>query len=230
MTAFTLTETEGGGGGFREFIEYTASDTFVVPAGIFTLRVLAQGGGGNGNVTTAAGGGGGGGAGSCNIGHLQVHPAQSLNITVGGANGDSTIDIGGVKLVIAKGGTTIVNSGSGSTGGSPNAQTLMGGTLFLGGRGGNGSTGTAQSGSVVEALGVKSSTTTSNITTFSAVTPATGGTGGGGGSSYFGAGGNGGTSGGNGEAATSFGAGGGGAGVSPASGGAGGAGVIQIWY
>ena len=62
--------------------------TFQVPAGIYSLSVVIQGGGGGGgggNEGGSGGGGGGGGAGGNITGSISVRPFQDLTITVGGA-------------------------------------------------------------------------------------------------------------------------------------------------
>lgn len=73
----------------------TATGSFVVPAGITTLHILACGGGGGGGAggdsgtvftgdTSAGGSGGAGGAGAVPYFHVvTVTPAESLNITIG---------------------------------------------------------------------------------------------------------------------------------------------------
>jgi hypothetical protein len=236
-----------GGGGLSKFLEYTSSDTFVVPNGIFTLRVLVQGGGGNGGAgENANGGGGGGGGGSTVMGMLHVAPSETLTITVGAAAGDSLIEKGSIASVIAAGGGSGTTTISGGSAPEVPVVTLISGWVVRPFQGGQGSaSGAGQNGSLADGFGVNSSPV--NRGTFNNQAPATGGAtnggrggGGGGSSSYFGKGGNGGAagydnnvdgvSGGN---ALVFGAGGGGGGEgysTNGAGGTGGAGVIQIWY
>jgi len=118
-----------GGGGLSQTVEMTASQQFVVPAGVTHLGVEAWGGGGGGSVyipfpdciSSAAGGSGG---------YLRVvipvTPGETLAINVGAAGaagtngGASTVNRGNVVVVSAGGG------GAGSVVAAPSAATIGG--------------------------------------------------------------------------------------------------------
>jgi hypothetical protein len=103
-------------GGLSQIVEITASQTFVVPAGITHLGVEAWGGGGGGSqyvefpdcISSAAGGSGG---------YLRViisvTPGESLAINVGSAGGPG-VDGGSSKVM--SGGTIVVSAGGGGAG------------------------------------------------------------------------------------------------------------------
>ena len=78
----------------RRRAEFTASGSFVVPAGVSILRVYVTGGGGGGAGCNNAGNpaGGGGGAGGTAISFLGVAPGAVFPVTVGagGAAGGVT--------------------------------------------------------------------------------------------------------------------------------------------
>ena len=138
----TIEVGRSSGGGFSNFLEFTASDTFVVPNGIFSLRVLVQGGGGNGgNGTNTASGGGGGAGGNTLMGIMQVAPAETLTLTVGAAAGDSYIEKGTVVAAISNGGGSGGTATGGGSEGALNPMTLMSGSVIRGRNGGNGSGG-----------------------------------------------------------------------------------------
>jgi len=80
---------------------FTASDSWVIPAGVFKIYVTGSGGGGSGGGGfggSAAGGGGGGGSGlACYQKPIDVIPGDTVTITIGaqatggtpGANGNN---------------------------------------------------------------------------------------------------------------------------------------------
>lgn len=94
-----------------------ATQSFVVPAGVYSINYLAcgaGGGGGGGSSSTgvAGGGGGGGGGGYYNSGSFKVTPGQTLTITIGvggagGANGAGAGAIAGSSGTV----TSIVGTG-----------------------------------------------------------------------------------------------------------------------
>lgn len=114
---------------------FTASGTFVVPAGVNLIYVsgCAGGGGGGGGAGSSAarsGGGGGGGAGRSTIKEpISVTPGQSLAVTIGAAGSAGTSGSG--------------NGGAGGTGGNTTLGSLLTLTGGAGGGGGIGSSTTA---------------------------------------------------------------------------------------
>jgi hypothetical protein len=118
-------------------VMYTASGTFVVPAGVTSVTIQVVGAGGNGGGN----GGGGGGGGGYARGTYAVTPLASLAVTVGaGGSGSSagTTSVG--SLISATGGENGTwvpnpNIGGGGAGGSGTGGTLVNRT---GGTGGGG--------------------------------------------------------------------------------------------
>jgi hypothetical protein len=121
--------------GYVGIATYTSPGTFTVgtncPSQISMIKIIGCGGGGNGgpggNATpsNAAGGGGGGGASRLGVKILRVTNGQIFNITIGGANGNTTITNPGPVSVV-----TFTAGGNGVAGGPAPA----GG---VGGAGGN---------------------------------------------------------------------------------------------
>lgn len=139
--------------GSFNFVSYTASGTFTVPAYVYKLKVTVIGGGGGGGRTafTNVGGAGGGGAGGGAIKVFAVTPGWVFTVTVGngGAGGTSGAGAAGQNSVFTGNGITITgNGGSGgsaaiATGGAGgNGGSATGGDLNL--QGGSGSYGTPQ--------------------------------------------------------------------------------------
>jgi hypothetical protein len=131
---------------------FTASTTWVCPAGVTSVQVEAWGGGGGGGGTALApstGGGGAGGAYAKDI--LSVVPGTSYTINIGGGGAGGT-NIGGtgatggnswfgtVSTVFAKGGAGGVGGVTGTpigTGATGTTTGSIGSTLHAGGSGSN---------------------------------------------------------------------------------------------
>ena len=188
---------------------YTTAGTYsyVVPAGVTSVSVVAVGGGGGGGGTndTNSRGGGGGGA-LAYVNNISVTPGETLTVTVGagglgGANGASGTS--GDESALQRSATYLVRAGRGS--GGTQGAAARGGAVYVG-TGGEGGTG--------------------------AVAATSNGTGGGGAGGYAGAGGAGNSDNSNGSAAAaSSGGGGGGASGNFGSiggGGGGGVGILGI--
>ena len=146
----------------------TADTTFVVPAGVTSIRAEAWGAGGGGSGAGSTHPGGGGGEYAAEM-TLAVTPLENLTIDVGalgagGASGSAgsagaatTIKRGATTLVRANGGAggvngTIALGGSGSTnsvhfsGGSSPVNNIALDPRSTGGSGGGGSAGTSSAG------------------------------------------------------------------------------------
>ncbi len=126
---------------------FTASTSWICPAGVTSVTVECWGGGagGVGGVSTNNYGGGGGGGGAFASSVVTVIPGNSYTITVGNGGGSNTA--GGntsfATSVIAVGGS--VGSGnSGGSGGLASASTGL--TKYNGGNGGTGITGSYSGG------------------------------------------------------------------------------------
>jgi hypothetical protein len=200
--------------GSFNFVSFTSSSTFTVPANVYKLKVTVVGGGGGGGRTayTNVGGGGGGGSGGGSIKVFAVTPGWVFTVTVGngGAGGTSGAGSAGQDSVFTGNGFTI--TGNGGSGGSA--------AVATGGAGGNG--GSASGGDLNLQGGSGSYGTPQDSGAFTA------GSGGSGGSAPFI-----GTSAGANKAASSNSGGGGGGGGnvnSAANGAAGGSGVIFVEY
>lgn len=104
-------------GGFKAMEYRTASDTFVVPEFIFTLKVTTWGAGGGGSGQFGAGTpGSGGGAGAMGTSIFSVIPGQSIAFVVG-TGGSGGVSIGGAG---GNGGaTTFLTMSSGGGLGAP---------------------------------------------------------------------------------------------------------------
>lgn len=148
-------------------VQFDASDTFVVPAGVTSLtRVQCWGGGGGGGGSNGTGaaeqsGGGGGGGAYAEVANFVVVPLDNLTITVGvggtaGVGGDGTDTDGGnasatsigdasiVEALGGNGGLSGTNGGIKGPGGSSISST---GTIkFRGGDGANGGAGAISNG------------------------------------------------------------------------------------
>ena len=144
---------------------FTASGTFTIPSGITKLKMTIVGGGGNGGTASSSGttwgqGANGGGGGGAAIKYLSgLTPGNTLTVTVGGANGTSSVASGtqAITTVSATGNGGIGSNGDinirGGGGGSGTAlpsnapfQTRGGNggnSIFGGGGGGGGTTGGA---------------------------------------------------------------------------------------
>jgi hypothetical protein len=109
--------------GSFNFVPFTSSGTFTVPAYVYKLKatVVGGGGGGGGSAYTNSGGAGGGGGGGCAIKILSVSPGDTFTVTIG------------------PGGTA--GSSSNGTGGTGGNSSFVGGSYNIVGNGGNGGTG-----------------------------------------------------------------------------------------
>lgn len=137
-------------------VTITSSQTWIVPAGVTSLKVEAWGGGGGGGgakatsvIITFPGNGGGGGGGAYSSATLASSIPASLNITIGSGGNGGTAGGAGTPggITIVKDGTsgvTILTANGGSGGGGGNASNGSGGAggnggNFKGGNGGNSS-------------------------------------------------------------------------------------------
>ena len=130
-------------------ITSAGSNTWLVPSGVSSIRVLAWGGGGGGGAATTAGRGGGGGGGAAYAaGNVSVQPNQSISYQVGfgggsSSNGSSTVF--GENIIVATGGRAgganggpgIPGSDSESTGEDTSSGAYGGGGTTNGGFGGS---------------------------------------------------------------------------------------------
>lgn len=107
-------------------LTFTASATWVVPAGVKKVDVFLVGGGGNGGnayaeASTAGGGGGGGGGNVVAVPSFSVTPGASVTVTIGAAGGNSSFGTlvakAGTNGVAASGGYTYNAGGDGNSGG-----------------------------------------------------------------------------------------------------------------
>lgn len=240
----------GGTGSFKNRVLITASASWTVPAGVYSVLAVATGAGGAGcgNNGTAAGGGGAGGGTAITI--LQVSPGDVLNTLIGaGGIGSSGASGGNGGFSVVRLGYKIAAVGLGGVGATipgslgVNGATSLGDRWVTGGNGGNGGNGANVNGATGQhalphtplgsTFGVGANPFGPTLSIGGTGNPSGGG-GGGGGSSYYGVGGAGGNSGvaGANAPALSYGAGGGGAGGSAGglAGGNGANGVVEIWY
>jgi len=200
-------------------IIFTSSQNWVVPVGVYKIKILAigaGGGGGGGYSTTYVGGGGG--AGAIVFVETIVQPGDTLSITIGaggsagtggatptaGGNGGNTVILNqttGFVLVNAGGGSG-GGAASSSANGSGGAGGLIGQPNFsvLASQGANGNPGSGQNAGYTPIF-------SANFSGVSSVTISSGGP-----PPYV------------------IGAGGGGGGGVNANGGAGGQGIVIIWW
>lgn len=87
---------------------------FVVPAGVFLVRVRVTGGGGGGGGANASSAGGGGAGGSTAFGVFRVQPGQTIPVTVGAGGSGGTVAGNG-----AAGGTSSFGALMSAPGGNP---------------------------------------------------------------------------------------------------------------
>ena len=120
---------------------FTSSSTWVAPAGVTSVRILAVGGGGAGGCGWE---GGGGGAGGFVDQTFAVTAGTTYTITIG-AGGSGVYNVNGAAsgqaTTVADGGTTLCNAlGGGRGGGEPGtAATIATSLAYSGGSGGAGS-------------------------------------------------------------------------------------------
>lgn len=121
----------------------TGTYSWIAPAGVTSVSVVAVGGGGGGGFTWSSGGGGGGGLGWKN--NIPVTPGQAYTVVVGSGGestanaNNNTTNLGGTSYFIST--ATVAGYGGGRGGpGSTGATGGYGGGFFGdgGGRGGNG--------------------------------------------------------------------------------------------
>lgn len=168
---------------------FTASGSWVVPAGVTSVSAVVIGGGGGG-IGNANGGCGGSGGDLRTFNNLAVTPGETLTITVGaGGTGGTAPTQGGISR-IQRGGTTLLQASGGGAG-------------TISGSGARNGTSTAIGGSVSGGDGGTSPNTTTALCS-----------GGGAAGGYAGAGGNGGAGTNSGTAGAGGGGGGGGGGGS----------------
>ena len=110
-----------GAATISETFDYTgAEQTFIVPAGVFTVHVIADGGrGGNAKPGTAEPGGAGG-LGAKVSGDLSVTPGETLYVEVGGNGGEG---LGGYGGSTGAGGFNGGGEGGGGGGGASDVRT-----------------------------------------------------------------------------------------------------------
>lgn len=111
--------TDFGISGIKQKALITASGSWVVPSGVFSVFVLATSGGGAGAGSTTTGnfkfGGSGGEAGSTGAVEVKVVPGQTLSIVIGAGGvavsgldgnigGDTTVRVGNYPILAVKGG------------------------------------------------------------------------------------------------------------------------------
>ncbi len=126
----------------------TGSGSFVVPAGVTSIKCECWGGGGSGGAPANFGGGGAGGGEYAAEYSLATTPGETLTYTVGAGSltsangGDTYVQRSGTDLVRAHGGTT-ANGTTGQLGGTGSTNSVH----FNGGNGGNGATDASNNGS-----------------------------------------------------------------------------------
>lgn len=135
---------------------FVASATWIVPANVTKVKVIATGGGGSNAAAT------GGGAGSTAIGYFDVTPGGSVTITVGAGAAAGTNNTGGTTSILgitALGGgpTNGGNAGGGLiniSGGGPGTSTNgIGASSFWGGGSNGGGSAYGAGSSVARAAG-----------------------------------------------------------------------------
>lgn len=141
---------------FNKAINYEASATYTVPAGVRMLKCIITGGGGGGSGCSGAGtsypGGGGGGAAATLYVNIQVTAGDTLTLTVGnagtGSPGQAPGGNGGLTRIAYKSNVYEAGGGYGGgaagAGGQGNAATSGNGALGL--AGGDGSDGNGGNG------------------------------------------------------------------------------------
>lgn len=119
---------------YNNVLQYTASNTFVVPQDVYVIRGYAFGAGAAGSA------GGGGAGGGCGYGDIAVIPGQSVTVSI--TSGIATVAVGATTMLLA-------NPGSGIFGGSGGVHSSVtnGGSATGGAGAGGGQTGGASSGS-----------------------------------------------------------------------------------
>lgn len=98
-------------GGFSNIAVFTATSAWTIPAGITKCKVTVVGGGGNGGTgggpscgSYYSPGGGGGGGGTAIKFLSGLTPGNTLNCTIGGASGNSTLTSGTQTIATITGG------------------------------------------------------------------------------------------------------------------------------
>jgi uncharacterized repeat protein (TIGR01451 family) len=139
-------------------VQFSASGTFTVPAGVTSVTVEARGGGGGGGgrSNTGLGGAGGGGGGAYARGMVAVVPGTTTNVVVGagGAGGPAGNNNGspggssyfGASNVLAVGGSGGNGGASGAGGAGGSIAASIGTTKYNGGDGAAGTSTTSGGG------------------------------------------------------------------------------------
>lgn len=124
---------------YRTRLFATTTQSFVVPAGVTSLRAYAGGAGGNGATSTASGNSGGGGGGGFAYGDFAVTPGATVSITI--ATGDATVVYNSITMLSALNGAN-ASAGTGGAGGASSKDVLVtNGGAFTGGAGGGSGSG-----------------------------------------------------------------------------------------
>lgn len=113
--------------GFSRLRSFTASGSFIVPAGTTLLKARICGGGGGGGTGLPGMGGGGSGAGGYAEGVLPVLPGQAITVTVGSSGSAGVVNgnlagAGGTSIfgpLTATGGSAGANAAAFAPGGGP---------------------------------------------------------------------------------------------------------------
>lgn len=155
------------GGGFTSMQVYTSgSGSWTIPTGVTACKITVVGGGGNGgangNANTFGGGGGGGGAAIRY--YTGLTPGNTINYSVGGATGTSSVSSGSQSITSisatggSSGGATANGNGGAGSGGNLNVEgsdggygggsqtPSNGGNSIFGGGGAKGATGNTYGG------------------------------------------------------------------------------------
>lgn len=143
---------------FKRALNYEASATYTVPAGVRMLKCIITGGGGGASGCSGAGtsfpGGGGGGAAATLFVNLQVVPGDTINVLIGtagnGSAGQAPAGAGGLTRLTYK--TNVYEAGGGPGGGASGAggigNSATSGNGALGVAGGDGSDGNGYNGAM----------------------------------------------------------------------------------
>jgi len=132
----TWVSPSAGGSTTKSWTAFTATGSYVVPAGITSIRAYAFGRGGNGGFGVSAGGGGGG----CAFGDIAVTAGQTVSVSI--SSGVATVTYASTAMLTANPASG-VNAGSASK----NASVTNGGNYSGGAGGGSGGGGGGASGS-----------------------------------------------------------------------------------
>ena len=131
----TTQTTAASGITTKSWTAFTATGSYVVPAGVTSIRAYVFGAGANGTSASGVGGGGGG----CAFGNINVTPGQTVSVSI--SSGIAVVTYASTAMLTA-------NPASGATGGtaSKDAAVTNGGN-YSGGAGGTAPGGGGASGS-----------------------------------------------------------------------------------